>query len=238
MAASKSQQMQELKDSGNEAVKAGNHTEAIIHYTYALKLDPSQYQLYSNRSLAFLKLQQYYHALEDANKTIELKPDWAKGYFRKAEVEFNAEQYEDALVSYRLAFQLEPQNSTLLEAIKNTARQIGRTRRIEMQIPWLGAAIGFVIGVLVVIGDHVVADASVLSHPLLKILVVLTMTGVGYGFARLYRYYIRIQRDSLLEPPVDLLGDEEKTERDDEKKTEEKHRSKASARQRFKKGKR
>lgn len=52
--------------------------EAVLHYTHAIKLDPKNYSLYSNRSLAFLKSQQYFYALEDAKETIKLKPDWAK----------------------------------------------------------------------------------------------------------------------------------------------------------------
>jgi len=233
-----SPQVQELKEKGNEAVKAGNYTEAIIHYTYALKIDSSQYQLYSNRSFAFLKLQQYYHALEDANETIKLKPDWAKGYFRKAEVLFQAEQFEDALQNYRIAFHYQNDNAALIEAIKSTAKEIEKARRAEVQTPWLGAGIGFVIGVLIVVGDHILANKSVLINPVLKVLVVLVMAAVGYGIARVYRYYGRIQRNGLLDPPIDLLGDDQDKEDNSAKKTEEKPRNKAAARQRFKKGKR
>jgi hypothetical protein len=32
-----------------------------------------------NRSLAFLKIQQYFLAYKDAIRTIDLKPEWAKG---------------------------------------------------------------------------------------------------------------------------------------------------------------
>ena len=37
-----------------------------------------------NRSLAFLKMQQYYLAYKDAKQTIQLKPDWAKGIHKSA----------------------------------------------------------------------------------------------------------------------------------------------------------
>jgi stress-induced-phosphoprotein 1 len=39
--------------------------------------------LYSNRSGAYASLKNYQKALEDANKTTEIKPDWAKGWGRK-----------------------------------------------------------------------------------------------------------------------------------------------------------
>lgn len=71
-------QVTELREKGNECVRAGNYAEAILHYSHAIKQDSSSPQLYSNRSFAFLKLQQYYYALEDANEAIRLDPTWAK----------------------------------------------------------------------------------------------------------------------------------------------------------------
>lgn len=67
-----------LKDLGNAAVKNGKYEEAVLHYTHAIKLDSANYTLYSNRSFAFLKMQQFYFAMEDANETIRLNPTWAK----------------------------------------------------------------------------------------------------------------------------------------------------------------
>lgn len=63
---------------GNAAVKNQKYEESILHYTHAIKLDPKNYVLYSNRSFAFLKMQQYYYAMEDANETIRLNPKWPK----------------------------------------------------------------------------------------------------------------------------------------------------------------
>ena len=54
------------------------YIEAMFHYTHAVKLDPHNAYLYSNRSLAFLRMQQYYYALDDAKTTIRLMPKWAK----------------------------------------------------------------------------------------------------------------------------------------------------------------
>lgn len=72
------QKLIELKELGNAAVKEEKYEEAIIHYTHGIKLDPTNFTLHSNRSYAFLKLKQYYHALEDAKETITLNPSWAK----------------------------------------------------------------------------------------------------------------------------------------------------------------
>lgn len=69
-----------LKEKGNQAVRAERYTEAVLHYSFAIKLSPNDAILYSNRSLAFLKLQQLYYANEDAERAIQLRPDWAKVY--------------------------------------------------------------------------------------------------------------------------------------------------------------
>lgn len=59
-------------------MKEQKYEEAMFHYTHAIKLDPQNYSLYSNRSFAFLKMHQYHFAMEDALMTIQLKPDWTK----------------------------------------------------------------------------------------------------------------------------------------------------------------
>lgn len=70
--------VEELKVKGNECVKDGKFIEAVLHYTQAIKMDPNNYLLYSNRSFAFLKLDQHYLSLQDANETVRLQPQWAK----------------------------------------------------------------------------------------------------------------------------------------------------------------
>lgn len=70
--------VEELKTKGNECVKDGKYIEAVLHYTQAIKMDPNNYVLYSNRSYAFLKLDQHYLSLNDANTTVKLQPQWAK----------------------------------------------------------------------------------------------------------------------------------------------------------------
>ncbi|KAL0388554.1 UNVERIFIED_CONTAM: Stress-induced-phosphoprotein 1 [Sesamum radiatum] len=86
-----------LKDQGNEFFKAGNYLKAAALYTQAIKQDPSNPTLYSNRAAAFLHLVKLNKALADAETTISLKPDWEKGYFRKGCVLEAMERYEDSV---------------------------------------------------------------------------------------------------------------------------------------------
>lgn len=72
-------QVLELKNKGNDALAAERFEDAVRFYTEALALDDKNHVLYSNRSAAYAKSEQFEKALEDAEKTIQLKPDWAKG---------------------------------------------------------------------------------------------------------------------------------------------------------------
>lgn len=52
-------------------------------FTQAIALQPDNHILYSNRSAAYASKKQWDNALQDAEKTTQLKPDWAKGWGRK-----------------------------------------------------------------------------------------------------------------------------------------------------------
>ena len=67
-----------MKTKGNAALKDGQCDEAIDFYKQAIDLEPDNHLLYSNRSAAYAKAGKYTEALQDAEKVIELKPDWGK----------------------------------------------------------------------------------------------------------------------------------------------------------------
>lgn len=236
----------ELKEEGNKCVKAANFTEAILHYTHAIKLSPSDAILYSNRSLAFLKQQQYYYANEDADRAIALNPTWAKGYYRKAEVHMAVGQYDTALLSYGRALQLQPQDMGIILAARKAADLSNRDNEKEKRTPAMGAGIGCIVGMCIVFADMLVTETPTLKYTSLMVLVVLVLAGIGFGIAKLIRYYTKLQRKGLLDPPVDLLEDFQQNKDEEmengsagggDAKPPRNRYSKAQARQRFKKGK-
>uniref|UniRef100_A0A1A8RQX1 Stress-induced-phosphoprotein 1 n=1 Tax=Nothobranchius rachovii TaxID=451742 RepID=A0A1A8RQX1_9TELE len=108
-----------LKDQGNKALSAGNIDEAIRCYTEALTVDPSNHVLFSNRSAAYAKKGSYENALQDACQTIKIKPDWAKGYSRKAAALEFLGRLEDARTTYQEGLRHEPSNQQLKEGLQN-----------------------------------------------------------------------------------------------------------------------
>uniref|UniRef100_A0A7N6B8U9 Stress-induced-phosphoprotein 1 n=1 Tax=Anabas testudineus TaxID=64144 RepID=A0A7N6B8U9_ANATE len=98
---------------------AGNIDEAIRCYTEALDLDDSNHVLFSNRSAAYAKKGNYENALQDACQTIKIKPDWGKGYSRKAAALEFLGRLEDAKATYQEGIRQEPNNQQLKEGLQN-----------------------------------------------------------------------------------------------------------------------
>jgi Ca2+-binding EF-hand superfamily protein len=108
-----------LKEQGNEAFKAGKHAEAIDLYSQAIKLDESNHILYSNRSAAYLKSGDANKALEDANKCLELKVDFEKGYSLKGSVLHVMKKYNEAITTFEEGLKTFPDSTVLKKQMKN-----------------------------------------------------------------------------------------------------------------------
>lgn len=80
-------------------------------FSQAIELDPENHVLYSNRSGAYASLRDYDKALADADKTTELKPDWAKGWGRKGTALHGQGDLVGAKDAFDEALKLEPTNA-------------------------------------------------------------------------------------------------------------------------------
>eukprot|EP00262_Sarcandra_glabra_P009424 TRINITY_DN23806_c0_g1_i1.p1 TRINITY_DN23806_c0_g1~~TRINITY_DN23806_c0_g1_i1.p1 ORF type:complete len:366 (-),score=57.99 TRINITY_DN23806_c0_g1_i1:176-1141(-) len=120
-----------LKDQGNESFKAGSYLKAAALYTQAIKKDPSNATLHSNRSAAFLHLVKLNKALADAETTITLNPQWEKGYFRKGCVLEAMERYDDAVAAFQVALQHNPQNAEVSRKIKRLTQLARDKKRVQ-----------------------------------------------------------------------------------------------------------
>lgn len=58
-------------------------TDHSDKFSKAIEIQPDNHVLYSNRSGAYASVKNFDKALEDAQKIVEIKPDWAKGWGRK-----------------------------------------------------------------------------------------------------------------------------------------------------------
>uniref|UniRef100_A0A8C7ULM0 Uncharacterized protein n=1 Tax=Oncorhynchus mykiss TaxID=8022 RepID=A0A8C7ULM0_ONCMY len=72
-----------LTEKGIKLVQEGQYSQAVVMFTEAIKYDPKDYRFFGNRSYCYSCLEQYPQALSDAERSIQLAPDWPKGHFRK-----------------------------------------------------------------------------------------------------------------------------------------------------------
>ncbi|KAJ1911384.1 Hsp90 cochaperone [Mycoemilia scoparia] len=116
----------ELKALGNKAFSSGQFSEAIEYFTKAIEQAPTNHVLYSNRSASHASLKNWQEALEDGIKTVELKPDWAKGYGRKGAALFGLGKLEEALDIFNEGLKLDPSNAQLKKGLQDVENALKR----------------------------------------------------------------------------------------------------------------
>ena len=161
-----------LKDQGNRAFSAGHYAAAVDHFSHAIDLmleasdaalpavaaqagvdAKSMHLLYSNRSAAHLALQSFPAALADADRVTQLKPEWAKGHFRRGAALEGLLQFQEAADAYTEGLKCDPADPTLrkssaelaalLSELKLTERQLASSRanpdadRFDLMVRWL-----------------------------------------------------------------------------------------------------
>ncbi|KAJ5121076.1 uncharacterized protein N7515_009037 [Penicillium bovifimosum] len=113
-----------LKAEGNKAFSAKDYPTAIEKFTEALAIEPQNHILFSNRSAVYAAQQEYQKALEDAEKAIEIQPNWSKGHVRKGAAYRGLGDLLAAHDAYDEALKLEPGNAQAKSGMEATQRAI------------------------------------------------------------------------------------------------------------------
>eukprot|EP00891_Asterochloris_glomerata_P001859 jgi/Astpho2/1859/Aster-00384 len=124
----------EEREKGNQAFKDQNYPEAVKHYTEALErgppsVNPEAHKLFSNRAACYTKLGAWDQGLKDADKCIELKPDFPKGYSRKGHLQFFMKDHDKALETYQEGLKHEPNSEELKEGVRRCMEHINKLAR-------------------------------------------------------------------------------------------------------------
>jgi stress-induced-phosphoprotein 1 len=94
------------------------------HFTEAIEIEPTNHILYSNRSAAYASKKDYKSALTDAEKTTEIKPDWAKGWGRKGAAMHGLGDLLGAHDAYEEGLKLDPNNAQNKSGLASVDRAI------------------------------------------------------------------------------------------------------------------
>lgn len=80
-------------------------TKALGHHQRGV--DPEDtYAIYASRSAAWLALGRPEEALRDAERTVELKPEWGKGHGKRGDALISLKRYREAEEAFQRALEL------------------------------------------------------------------------------------------------------------------------------------
>ncbi|XP_026886291.2 LON peptidase N-terminal domain and RING finger protein 3-like isoform X2 [Electrophorus electricus] len=96
-----------LRREGNGLYAEKRLEDALGKYNEAIHIAPKDHVLYANRSQINSSLKKFEDALSDADMACKLKPLWAKGHIRKAQVLTAMGKRKEALTEYLLSITLD-----------------------------------------------------------------------------------------------------------------------------------
>ncbi|ETO27554.1 hypothetical protein RFI_09578 [Reticulomyxa filosa] len=107
---------QQHKEQGNNYFKQGKWQDAIAEYTEAIRRNPKEPLLYSNRATAYCKLMGWEAALKDCETCLKIDPTFIKALIRQGKIYHVLKQYHKSLLCYRKAAEIDANNSDLKAA--------------------------------------------------------------------------------------------------------------------------
>ncbi|KAI8977451.1 hypothetical protein BDF20DRAFT_913764 [Mycotypha africana] len=128
-----------LKEEGNKYFKKENYKEAIRFYTMAVDLswsrplwEPLAFQyvrdelcpVLSNRSAAYMALNEFVNAYVDADMVTRLRREWSKGWFRKGKALVGLGRLDDAAEAYETGLRFDHEGEELKKALKEIGRNV------------------------------------------------------------------------------------------------------------------
>lgn len=108
----------EEKTKGNEYFQKGDYPTAIKHYTEAIKRNPDDAKIYSNRAACYQKLAEPKMACDDAEECIKRDPKFVKGHIRKGMALLAMKKTTEASEAFQAALELDENNTEAMEGYK------------------------------------------------------------------------------------------------------------------------
>lgn len=107
------QEAERLNSAGNALMQQKKFQEALDTYTSAIKLapaGPNSHVYFSNRSAAYLSLNEYERSIRDCEYSLALNPEFAKAHSRLGLAYFASGRYKEAVAAYESSLEIDPTN--------------------------------------------------------------------------------------------------------------------------------
>ena len=101
---------EQYKNFGNEEFKKQNYQAAINHYSEAIELCPTEPAYFTNRAIAYLKIDKFDEAKGDCQQALNINPNFAKAYNRLSKCLIALGDLTAASISLQKSIELDPKN--------------------------------------------------------------------------------------------------------------------------------
>ena len=88
--------------------QCGYWKNSITLFSHTLKVTDYNWLVYNNRGIAYYDLGNYKQAIEDYNRAIEIKPDYADAYYNRGIAYNGLGNYRQAIEDYNRAIEIKP----------------------------------------------------------------------------------------------------------------------------------
>ncbi|XP_054165278.1 stress-induced-phosphoprotein 1-like [Oppia nitens] len=134
------------KNLGNEFFKKGDYPNAIKHYSEAIKRNPEDAKLFSNRAACYQKLAEFQLAVKDSEQCIKLEPEFVKGHIRKGYALLACKEFSKAQTAFEKAMEIDKNNQEAMDGFKKCILSTGsnpeETRKRAMADPEVQQILG------------------------------------------------------------------------------------------------
>jgi DnaJ family protein C protein 7 len=99
------------KNKGNDLFKTGNYQAAIDAYGQAIEINSNEPSYFTNRCIAYLKIEEPEMAMNDCRRAIQVNEKFAKAYNRMAKCHVVMGDLQSAAMALAKSNELEPNNA-------------------------------------------------------------------------------------------------------------------------------
>ena len=127
------QEAERLNSSGNALMQQKQFQQALDTYTSAIKLapaGPNSHVYFSNRSAAYLSLNEHERSIRDCEYSLALKPEFAKAHSRLGLAYFASGRYKDAVEAYTSSLEIDPNNAWSRDHLEKAKEKLRESKDV------------------------------------------------------------------------------------------------------------